>query len=150
MQLYIRTLFDEVTCILNHPLWIGAQAPDVGAMTVFLYAFHERISLMDAYEAVPAHVCTQLITVRVACTGDPPDSMPQFQANRFVVRPKNNAWNANRGGSLLDFLKISPTVSRLRVDEYETLLTDNRIGKQRLVGIGVVSPNARPAIRVSR
>ena len=49
---YIRTMFDEITRILNHLLWIGSNALDLGAMTVFLYAFREREELMDAYEAV--------------------------------------------------------------------------------------------------
>src|SRR5881392_2560772 len=50
--LYIRVMFDEITRILNHLLWLGAHALDVGAMTVFLYAFREREDLMDCYEAV--------------------------------------------------------------------------------------------------
>ena len=49
---YIRVMFDEITRILNHLLWLGAHALDVGAMTVFLYAFREREDLMDCYEAV--------------------------------------------------------------------------------------------------
>jgi hypothetical protein len=49
---YIRVMFDEITRILNHLLWIGAHALDIGAMTMFLYAFREREDLMDVYEAV--------------------------------------------------------------------------------------------------
>jgi len=49
---YIRVMFDEITRILNHLLWLGAHALDVGAMTVFLYAFREREDLFDCYEAV--------------------------------------------------------------------------------------------------
>jgi len=49
---YIRTLFDEITRILNHLMWLGAHALDVGAMSVFLYCFREREDLMDCYEAV--------------------------------------------------------------------------------------------------
>ena len=59
---YIRVMFDEITRILNHLMWIGTHALDVGAMTMFLYAFREREDLMDLYEAVsgtrmqqPAH-----------------------------------------------------------------------------------------------
>src|SRR5260363_98271 len=48
---YIRVMFDEITRILNHLMWIGAHALDVGAMAVFLYAFREREDLMDIYEA---------------------------------------------------------------------------------------------------
>src|SRR6267142_682229 len=49
---YIRVMFDEVTRILNHELWLGAHGLDIGAMTIFLYCFREREDLMDAYEAV--------------------------------------------------------------------------------------------------
>lgn len=49
---YIRTMYDEVTRILNHLLWIGCHALDVGAMAMALYTFREREDLMDAYEAV--------------------------------------------------------------------------------------------------
>ena len=45
-------MFDEITRILNHLLWIGGHGLDVGAMTMFLYAFREREDLMDCYEAV--------------------------------------------------------------------------------------------------
>ena len=49
---YVRVMFDEITRILNHLLWLGAHALDIGAMTVFLYCFREREDLMDCYEAV--------------------------------------------------------------------------------------------------
>ena len=54
---YIRVLFDEITRILNHLLWLGAHALDIGAMTVFLYCFREREDLMDCYEAVSGASC---------------------------------------------------------------------------------------------
>jgi NADH-quinone oxidoreductase subunit D len=49
---YIRVMFDEITRILNHLMWLGAHGLDIGAMTVFLYCFREREDLMDCYEAV--------------------------------------------------------------------------------------------------
>src|SRR5690606_8026296 len=49
---YIRTLFDEVTRVLNHLMWLGAHGLDIGAMSVFLFCFREREDLMDCYEAV--------------------------------------------------------------------------------------------------
>ena len=64
---YIRVMFDEITRILNHLLWLGAHALDVGAMTVFLYAFREREDLMDCYEAVSGQGCTLLIIGLVEC-----------------------------------------------------------------------------------
>ena len=49
---YIRVMFDEITRILNHLMWLGAHGLDIGAMTMFLYCFREREDLMDCYEAV--------------------------------------------------------------------------------------------------
>jgi NADH-quinone oxidoreductase subunit D len=138
--LYIRTMFDEVTRILNHLLWIGAHALDVGAMTMFLYAFREREDLMDAYEAVSGARLHATYYRPGGVYRDLPDSMPQFQSNRFRSEAEAKRLNANRGGSLLDFLEDFTNRFPGYVDEYETLLTDNRIWKQRLVGIGVVSP----------
>lgn len=138
--LYIRTLFDEVTRILNHLLWIGAHALDVGAMTMFLYAFREREDLMDAYEAVSGARMHATYYRPGGVMRDLPDSMPQHQASRYRSEAELKRLNANRQGSLLDFLEDFTERFPGYVDEYETLLTDNRIWKQRLVGIGVVSP----------
>lgn len=138
--LYIRTMFDEITRILNHLLWIGAHALDVGAMTMFLYAFREREDLMDAYEAVSGARLHATYYRPGGVYRDLPDVMPQFLPNRFRTDAEAKRLNANRGGSLLDFLEDFTRRFPAYVDEYETLLTDNRIWKQRLVGIGVVSP----------
>ncbi len=138
--LYIRTMFDEITRILNHLLWIGAHALDVGAMTMFLYAFREREDLMDAYEAVSGARLHATYYRPGGVYRDLPDSMPQFLPSRFRTEAEAKRLNANRGGSLLDFLEDFTNRFPGYVDEYETLLTDNRIWKQRLVGIGVVSP----------
>jgi NADH-quinone oxidoreductase subunit D len=138
--LYIRTMFDEVTRILNHLLWIGAHALDVGAMTMFLYAFREREDLMDAYEAVSGARLHATYYRPGGVYRDLPDFMPQFETSRFRTEKEAKRLNANRGGSLLDFLEDFTNRFPGYVDEYETLLTDNRIWKQRLVGIGVVSP----------
>ena len=51
-SLYIRTMFDEITRIINHLLWLGAHALDIGANTPLLYCFREREDLLDCYEAV--------------------------------------------------------------------------------------------------
>lgn len=138
--LYIRTMFDEVTRILNHLLWIGAHALDVGAMTMFLYAFREREDLMDVYEAVSGARLHATYYRPGGVYRDLPDAMPKFQASRFRSEAEAKRLNANREGSLLDFLEDFTNRFPGYVDEYETLLTDNRIWKQRLVGIGVVSP----------
>lgn len=138
--LYIRTMFDEVTRILNHLLWIGAHALDVGAMTMFLYAFREREDLMDAYEAVSGARLHATYYRPGGVYRDLPNAMPRFQPSRFRSEAEVKRLNANREGSLLDFLEDFTNRFPGYVDEYETLLTDNRIWKQRLVGIGVVSP----------
>ena len=65
---YIRVMFDEITRILNHLMWLGAHALDVGAMTPFLYCFREREDLMDCTRRSPARACTRRITVRAAST----------------------------------------------------------------------------------
>ncbi len=137
---YIRVMFDEVTRILNHLLWIGAHGLDVGAMTIFLYAFREREDLMDAYEAVSGARLHATYYRPGGVYRDLPDRMPQYESNKFRSKKDANRLNENRQGSLLDFLEDFTNRFPTYVDEYETLLTDNRIWKQRLVGIGVVSP----------
>ncbi len=138
--LYIRTMFDEITRILNHLLWIGAHGLDVGAMTMFIYAFREREDLMDVYEAVSGARLHATYYRPGGVYRDLPDSMPQFEVTRFRSEKEAKRLNANRQGSLLDFLEDFTNRFPTHVDEYETLLTDNRIWKQRLVGIGVVTP----------
>jgi NADH-quinone oxidoreductase subunit D len=139
---YIRVMFDEITRILNHLLWLGAHALDVGAMTVFLYAFREREDLMDCYEAVSGARMHAAYYRPGGVYRDLPDSMPQYQAQHTRNAETMKSMNANRQGSLLDFIEDFTKRFPTYVDEYETLLTDNRIWKQRTVGIGVVFPSA--------
>jgi len=137
---YIRVMFDEITRIMNHLLWIGAHALDVGAMTVFLYAFREREDLMDAYEAVSGARLHAAYYRPGGVYRDLPERMPQYE---FMQSHNANAikqMNENRQGSLLDFIDDFTRRFPGYVDDYETLLTDNRIWKQRLVDIGIVSP----------
>jgi len=137
---YIRVMFDEITRILNHLMWLGSHALDIGAMTVFLYAFREREDLMDCYEAVSG---TRMHATYYRPGGvyrDLPETMPQHQASKFRSTKELERLNARRQGSLLDFIENFTDRFPSCVDEYETLLTDNRIWKQRTVGIGVVSP----------
>ncbi|MCU7890917.1 MAG: NADH-quinone oxidoreductase subunit D [Candidatus Thiodiazotropha sp. (ex Ustalcina ferruginea)] len=137
---YIRTMFDEITRILNHLMWLGTHALDVGAMTVFLYAFREREDLMDCYEAVSG---TRMHAAYYRPGGvyrDLPEQMPQYQASQWVTGRDVEVRNQARQGSLLDFIEDFCNRFPGLVDEYETLLTDNRIWKQRTVGIAVVSP----------
>src|ERR1700759_1074904 len=137
---YIRVLFDEITRVLNHLMWIGSHALDVGAMAVFLYAFREREDLMDVYEAVSGARMHAAYYRPGGVYRDLPDRMPQYQATKYRHESTARELNENRQGSVLDFIEDFFNRFPGCVDEYETLLTDNRIWKQRLVGIGVVSP----------
>jgi NADH-quinone oxidoreductase subunit D len=143
---YIRVMFDEITRILNHLLWLGAHALDVGAMTVFLYAFREREDLMDCYEAVSGARMHAAYYRPGGVYRDLPDTMPQYYAQHTRNEATLREMNANRQGSLLDFIEDFSQRFPTYVDEYETLLTDNRIWKQRTVGIGVVSPERAKAL----
>ncbi|MEC7804343.1 MAG: NADH-quinone oxidoreductase subunit D [Pseudomonadota bacterium] len=137
---YIRVMFDEITRILNHLMWLGAHGLDVGAMTIFLYCFREREDLMDCYEAVSG---TRMHATYYRPGGvyrDLPDSMPKYQPSKWHSAKEVRHLNEAREGTLLDFIEAFTDRFPGRVDEYETLLTDNRIWKQRTVNIGVVSP----------
>ncbi|MDH5327871.1 MAG: NADH-quinone oxidoreductase subunit D [Gammaproteobacteria bacterium] len=137
---YIRVMYDEITRILNHLMWLGAHALDIGAMTVFLYAFREREDLMDAYEAVSGARMHAAYYRPGGVYRDLPESMAKYTASKWHSQKEVDVKNSNRQGSLLDFLEDFTNRFPGCVDEYETLLTDNRIWKQRTVGIGVVSP----------
>jgi NADH-quinone oxidoreductase subunit D len=137
---YIRVLFDELTRILNHLMWLGTHALDIGAMTVFLYCFREREDLLDCYEAVSGARMHATYYRPGGVYRDLPDSMPKHQPSRLRDAEEIASLNANREGSLLDFIWDFTERFPKNIDDYETLLTDNRIWKQRTVGIGVVSP----------
>ncbi len=137
---YIRVMFDEITRLLNHLLWIGAHALDVGAMAVLLYAFREREDLFDIYEAVSGARMHAAYYRPGGVYRDLPESMPQYKPSKYRGAAELKRLNENRQGSVLDFIEDFTRRFPTYVDEYETLLTDNRIWKQRLVGIGVVSP----------
>ena len=137
---YIRVMFDEITRILNHLLWLGCHGLDIGAMALFLYCFREREDLIDCYEAVSGSRMHATYYRPGGVYRDLPEEMPKYIANRFISKSKVKKLNYNREGSLLDFIEDFTERFPNRVDEYETLLTDNRIWKQRTVNIGVVEP----------
>jgi len=110
----IRVIFCEITRILNHLLAVGCHAMDVGAMTPFLWAFEEREKLMEFYERV---------------------SGPRMHA--AFIRPGGVSYDLPIG--FLDDLYIFCNQFNLRLEEIEEMLTNNRIWKERLVDIGVVS-----------
>jgi NADH-quinone oxidoreductase subunit D len=143
---YIRVMFDEITRILNHLLWIGTHALDIGAMTMFLYAFREREDLLDCYEAVSGARMHAAYYRPGGVYRDLPDTMPQYRETSFRSAGETATLNRNRRGSLLDFIEDFTNRFPACVDDYETLLTDNRIWKQRTVGIGVVRPERALAL----
>ena len=111
---YIRVLFAELTRILNHLLAVGCHAMDVGAMTPFLWAFEEREKLMEFYERV---------------------SGARMHASYF--RPGGVHLDLPKG--LLSDIFLFVEQYNIRLTEIEDMLTENRIWKQRLVDIGIVS-----------
>jgi len=111
---YIRVLFAEITRILNHLLAVGCHAMDVGAMTPFLWAFEEREKLMEFYERVSG-----------------------ARMHAAYIRPGGVSYDLPLG--LLDDIHTFTSQFNLRIDEMEEMLTGNRIWKQRLVDIGIVS-----------
>jgi len=110
-------MYAELTRILNHCLWLGAAALDIGAMTVFLYCFREREDIFDYYEEV---------------------SGARMHAAYF--RPGGVSKDLPEG--LLEKIKGFTERFPGYIDEYETLLTENRIWKQRTVDIGTVDKEA--------
>ncbi len=137
---YIRVMFDEITRILNHLLNIGTHALDIGAMTMVLYTFREREDLMDAYEAVSGARMHAAYYRPGGVYRDLPDEMPKYTVSKYKDEKRVKELNRAREGSLLDFLEDFTERFEGYLDDYHTLLTDNRIWKQRTVGIGVVSP----------
>ena len=111
---YLRVMFAEITRILNHLLAIGCHAMDVGASTPLLWSFEEREKLMEFYERV---------------------SGARMHAAYF--RPGGVNMDIPKG--LLNDIYIIIKQFSLRLDEIEELLTENRIWKQRLVDVGVIS-----------
>jgi NADH-quinone oxidoreductase subunit D len=137
---YIRVMFAEITRLLNHLLWLGCHGLDCGAMNMLIYCFREREDLFDMYEAVSGARMHAAYFRPGGVYRDLPDVMPQYKASKIRNARAIEQLNENRQGSLLDFIEDFTRRFPKYVDEYETLLTDNRIWKQRTVGIGVVSP----------
>lgn len=110
----LRVIFAEITRILNHLLAVGCHAMDVGAMTPFLWAFEEREKLMEFYERVSG-----------------------ARMHAAYIRPGGVSIDIPLG--FLDDLFLFISQFSLRLDEIEEMLTSNRIWKERLVDVGVVS-----------
>lgn len=138
---YIRVMFDELTRILNHLLWLGTHSLDLGAMSMFLYCFREREDILDCYEAVSGSRMHATYYRPGGVSRDLPNSMPQYPNYQ-----QKSKLNYNRQGTLLDFIWDFTERFPNKIDEYETLLTNNRIWKQRTIGIGVVKPERAIAL----
>ena len=110
----IRVLFAEITRILNHLLAVGCHSMDVGAMTPFLWAFEEREKLMEFYERVSG-----------------------ARMHAAYIRPGGVTTDVPMG--FLDDLYLFVSQFNLRLDEMEEMLTSNRIWKERLIDVGIVS-----------
>jgi NADH-quinone oxidoreductase subunit D len=121
---YIRTLLAELQRIASHCLWLGTHAMDIGAMTVFLYAFRERELILDLFE----EYCGARLTYNAMRIGGLPLDIPA-------------GWDAKvrRFCDILDS----------KVVEYEDLLTHNRIWRERTRGVGVISGPEAVAIGLS-
>jgi NADH-quinone oxidoreductase subunit D len=143
---YIRVMFAEITRLLNHLMWLGAHGLDCGAMNVLIYCFREREDLFDMYEAVSGARMHAAYYRPGGVYRDLPDRMPQYQAMKTRNAREMKSLNENRQGSLLDFVEDFTRRFPAYVDDYETLLTDNRIWKQRTVGIGVVTAERAQAL----
>lgn len=143
---YIRVMFDEITRILNHLLWLGAHSLDNGGMAVFLYAFREREDLLDCYEAVSGARMHATYYRPGGVYRDLPAKMPKFKRTKWQSAKRVDELNETREGSLLDFLERFTDRFPGCVDEYEDLLTENRIWKQRTVDIGIISPERAIAL----
>ena len=136
---YIRVMFAEMTRLLSHLLWAAACGIDLGAMTVFLYAFRIREDLFDCYEAVSGARMHAAYFRPGGVARDLPAQMPKYKESRFTSKRKTKKINENRQGSMLDFLDSFVVDFDKSLKEIDTLLTDNRLWKQRNVGIGVVT-----------
>jgi len=136
---YIRVMFAEITRLLNHLFWVGAHGNDCGSSTILLYTMREREDLFDMYEAVSGARMHAAYFRPGGVYRDLPDSMPQYQVNKIRNARAIKELNSSRQGSLLDFIDDFTQRFPTLLSEYHTLLTDNRIWKQRTVGIGVVT-----------
>jgi NADH-quinone oxidoreductase subunit D len=143
---YIRVMFSEITRLLNHLMWLGAHGLDLGAMSIFLYCFREREDLFDMYEAASGARMHATYFRPGGVARDLPNSMPQYKKSAWKSEKDLERLNRARSGSLLDFIEDFTHRFPKCVDEYETLLTDNRVWKQRTVGIGIVDADRAKAL----
>ena len=149
---YIRVMFDEITRILNHLMWLGAHALDIGAMTVFLYCFREREDLMDCYEAVSG---TRMHATYYRPGGvyrDLPDAMPQVPGLAMAQRKGRRAAErgTRRARCSISSHDFTDALSRAASTSTRRCSPTTASGSSAPVNIGVVPPGARAAARLHR
>ena len=137
---YIRVMYAEITRILNHLMWLGSHGNDLGSSSILMYTFREREDLFDMYEAASGARMHAAYFRPGGVYRDLPDTMPQFTASKIRNAKGVEELNRNRKGSLLDFIEDFTQRFPKCLDEYNLLLTENRIWKQRTVNIGIVTP----------
>lgn len=135
---YIRSLFDEIYRLQNHLMWLGAHGIDLGAMGMLLYCFRDREDLMDMCEATTGARLHQFFYRPGGVSKDIPDVMPKYEVNKFRNQKKVDRLNKPRE-SFTDFVIDFTNRFEKHIEEYKTLLFENRIWKQRVVGIGTVT-----------
>jgi NADH-quinone oxidoreductase subunit D len=121
---YLRVLFNELTRIQSHLVWLGTHAMDIGALTVFLYCFREREALLRIFEAVAGQ---RMMT-------------SYFRIGGLSLEPPTDLYKEIRS-----FLETMPS----NIDQYEGLLTGNPIWIGRLKGVGYLSPEDAIALGVT-
>lgn len=135
---YIRSMFDEIYRLQNHLMWLGAHGIDLGAMGMLLYCFRDREDLMDMCEATTGARLHQFYYRPGGVARDVPDVMPKYEVNKFRNQKKVDRLNKPRE-SFVAFVKDFTVRFEKHLEEYKTLLFENRIWKQRVVGIGTVT-----------
>src|SRR5205809_1313647 len=110
---FIRVMMAELQRIASHLVWLGTQALDLGAMSVFLYCFREREVIMNLFE----QICGARLTTSYIRIGGVAMDMPLGYEDEVAK-----------------FLSIFPS----RIDEYEALLTENEIWRDRTMGVGIL------------
>lgn len=142
---YIRVMFSEITRIANHMMFLGSHGLDCGAMNMMIYGMRDREDIFDMYEAVSGARMHAAYFRPGGVYRDLPDTMAQYTQTKIHNAKAIKRRNKGRDGSLLDYIDYFASIYNKRLDEYETLLTDNRIWKQRTVGIGVVTADQAKA-----
>ena len=121
---WIRVLLTELTRLNSHLIWLGTHAMDIGALTVFLYTFREREEILRIFEAVSGQrMMTSYFRIGGLAMEPPLDLFDRIQA----------------------FIKTFPE----KIDEYSNLLTGNPIFRNRLIGVGILTPEDAVALAVT-